>query len=165
MNQPNRNVVLLLAVLFAFAAAKHVTGDDKFAGDVTVAGTLSARSIRVANAEVATEKSLEVLHNAILSEVVSEISKKLRFSSNSVEMREFAAQITKSVVATVGNSSKLVEDLRRELDASTKSAASQVADLKRTITVVANESKTAQRELATLRKEMEELKRELAKKR
>ncbi len=165
MNRPNRNAVLLVAVLFAFASAQHVAGEDKFTGDVTVAGTLSARSMRVANDTVATEKSLETLHKAILSEVVAEISKKLRLNSSSVEMREFVAQIAKSVVATVGNSSKLVQDLRREFDASTKSAASQVTELKRTITVMQDESKIAQRELAALKQEMEELKREVAKKR
>lgn len=164
MNWTTRTIVLVVGISLS-ALTNTVTAEDKFPGDVTVAGTLKARDIRVANDVVATEKALGKLHKEILAEVVSEISNKLKFSSNSPEMLAFADQITKSVVKTIGTSAKAVEDLRRELDTSTKSAASQVTELKRTITVLQSEQKTAERELATLKREIAEIRRELSKKR
>lgn len=80
-------------------------------------------------------------------------------------MRAFADQITKSVVTTIGNSGKVADDLRREIDASTKSAASQVTELKRTVTALQSEQKTVVRELATLKRELADIRRELSRKR
>lgn len=165
MSWINCTIFHVAGMLFVSAVAISATAEDRFSGDVTVAGTLSAREVRVANETVATEKTLEKLHKEILAEVVSEISNKLKFRSNTAEMRTFTDQITKSVVATIGNSSKAVDDLRRELDASKKSAASQVKELHRTVATLQSEQQAAERELASVKREIAEIRRELSKRR
>lgn len=77
MNSNNRTVLLLVGIFFASTFTTSVIAEDRFSGDVTVAGTLKARDLRVGNEAIATQRALENLRKEILAEVVSEISKKL----------------------------------------------------------------------------------------
>jgi len=157
-----------------------------FGGDVAVAGTLTAKAIRIADGgDVATRKQLADVKAAVLKDTMDNLTKQLKTRSSSWKVASFADEINKKVTeglakklasrSTTGAAGQLRKELSTMVQAELKrrgvgspsdsrSGTAELARMKRALDDLQRKQKDTERNLDSLKRDLERLRREVKRK-
>ena len=159
---------------------------QRFDGDLTVSGTLTAKALRLADGgAVATQKELADVKAQALNNAMDSMTKQLKTRSSSPAVSNFAGEIAEKVAdalarklasgSTTGPAGQLRKELAAMLQAELKRRgvtsdsrstppASELAPMKRAVDDLERKHKAAERKLDSLQREIDQLRRELKRK-
>jgi hypothetical protein len=150
---------LLLSVMVMATGSGGVSAQQIVQGNLKVSGTITADAVEANGGAVLTTKDLSAIQSQILVRVAEEITNRLKTNGNSQEMRAFSEQITNAIAKTIGVTRQELLILRRDLNDASKAGADSVNEMRAALANMQRAQIAAEREIASLRRELDQLRR------